>query len=310
MQKLISIIVPTYNRSHCVSDAICSVLAQSYLEWELIIVDDGSSDNTVAVVNKYSDPRIRYIRHSTNQGAIAAKSTGLDHARGEWIGILDSDDTLHPDALMLCMGVVKTYTTQSEEKVLGTVLCNCISSQDGSYTGKGIATNGTVSYEDFLCGRVHGEFWGIFSRNVLGSQRFDTRITGGFESTLWLKLYRDSTTYYIHQGLRNYTVAATDDQVSSIRNVISHAEKCAYGYGLLLSDHGSVITTHCPLRYTYLLKRKAFFEVISGNRGQGIHDSWRVLRMSKSIKDAVFFLAIGLLPSGLLTRLVVYWKDR
>lgn len=300
MQYLVSIIIPTYNRSHCVSNAIDSVLAQSYGEWEIVIVDDGSSDDTLAVIDNYSDPRIRCIRHPTNRGVIAAKSTGLDNVRGQWIGILDSDDTLYSDAIAQCMHVVETWNI--EDGALGTVIGNCISSQDTSYTGKGLTASGIVSYADFLCGRVHGEFWGVFSRDILGELRFDPQIIG-FESTLWLKLYRKSVTYYIHQGLRNYTVAESTDQLSSIDNMLARADKLAYGYGLLIAEHDFEMKSNCPERNSYLLRRKAFFERIAGHRWQGVKDSWRVLSSSKSFEDVGFFLAMLFVPSNILARL-------
>ena len=86
----VSVIIPTYNRSSVLSRAIDSVLRQSFKDFELIVVDDGSTDNTKELIEKYSD-QITYI-YQDNKGVSAARNKGLEHAKGEWIAFLDSDD--------------------------------------------------------------------------------------------------------------------------------------------------------------------------------------------------------------------------
>ncbi len=95
---LISIIMPVYNAERFVAEAIESVLAQTLTDWELIIVDDGSTDATPGVLKRYADPRILMIRQE-NKGEGSARNTGLDVARGSYIGFLDADDMYLPDAL-------------------------------------------------------------------------------------------------------------------------------------------------------------------------------------------------------------------
>ena len=94
----VSVVVPTYNRGDVISRAIESVLQQTYQDYELIIVDDGSTDDTSEVVGNFDDPRIEYM-YQQNQGANAARNKGIRHAKGEYISFLDSDDTLHPEHL-------------------------------------------------------------------------------------------------------------------------------------------------------------------------------------------------------------------
>ena len=94
----ITIITPTYNRAEYIGEAIASVLAQSYQDWELIIWDDGSTDNTPEVVASFSDPRIHYYQ-GNHQGAGAAYASAIVLSNTPYIGILDSDDYLHPNCL-------------------------------------------------------------------------------------------------------------------------------------------------------------------------------------------------------------------
>lgn len=98
---LISIIIPTYNRAAYIGRAIRSVQAQSVSDFEIIVVDDRSSDNTVEIVAALcaGDARLRWFQHPVNRGAQAARNTGIRAARGEWIAFLDSDDEWFPSSL-------------------------------------------------------------------------------------------------------------------------------------------------------------------------------------------------------------------
>lgn len=91
MQTEVSIIIPCYNHGRYLPDAVQSILAQTFCDWEAIIVDDGSTDETRAVSARFTDPRIRYI-HQQNQGLSAARNTGIRAATGRYISLLDADD--------------------------------------------------------------------------------------------------------------------------------------------------------------------------------------------------------------------------
>lgn len=93
-----SLIIPTHNRANLLPRAIDSVLAQTDGNWELIVVDDGSTDDTKTVVGRYTDPRIRYV-YQTNRELNGARNTGVRHVRGRYTGFLDDDDELLPDHL-------------------------------------------------------------------------------------------------------------------------------------------------------------------------------------------------------------------
>lgn len=95
----VSVIIPTYNRAHLIGRAIQSVLNQTYREFEIIVVDDGSTDNTEEVVKSFNDERLRYTRHEQNKGAAAARNTGIKIAGGDYIAFQDSDDEWLPGKL-------------------------------------------------------------------------------------------------------------------------------------------------------------------------------------------------------------------
>ena len=97
LYKKVSVIIPTYNRAHLVKDAVESVLNQTYQDFELIVIDDGSTDNTREVLAVYKD-KLTYI-YQENQGRSSARNHGIELAQGEYIAFLDSDDVWFPDKL-------------------------------------------------------------------------------------------------------------------------------------------------------------------------------------------------------------------
>ncbi len=98
IKDLVSVIIPTYNRASLIKRSIMSVLNQTYNNLELIIVDDGSTDNTEEIVKSIKDERIVYIKQP-NKGACAARNNGIDYAKGEYIAFQDSDDVWHINKL-------------------------------------------------------------------------------------------------------------------------------------------------------------------------------------------------------------------
>ena len=113
---LVSIIMPSWNTANFIAESIQSVLDQTYTNWELLIVDDCSTDNTDEIVASFHDDRIKYFHNEKNSGAALTRNKAMREARGEWIAFLDSDDLWTPDKLehqlkfMSDNGYVFSYT--------------------------------------------------------------------------------------------------------------------------------------------------------------------------------------------------------
>ncbi|MGL5665733.1 MAG: glycosyltransferase family 2 protein [Shewanella sp.] len=101
MIPTVSVVMPVYNVEAFVSKAISSVLAQSFTDFELIIVNDCATDNSLARCKQFCDIRIRIVQHAVNKGLAAARNTGIRHAIGRYVAFIDSDDLWHPDKLKL-----------------------------------------------------------------------------------------------------------------------------------------------------------------------------------------------------------------
>ena len=99
IQEKISVIIPTYNRGNLIGDSIKSVLNQTYENLEVIVVDDGSTDNTKEEIDKIEDERVKYIKLMKNSGGSNARNIGIQNANGKYISFQDSDDIYYPKKL-------------------------------------------------------------------------------------------------------------------------------------------------------------------------------------------------------------------
>lgn len=124
----VSVIIPTYNRANLVGRAIQSVLDQTFQDFELIVVDDASTDGTEKIVRSFNDKRIRYIRHMVNKGQGSARNTGIKNGNGEYIAFLDDDDERLTEYLNQMISYLK-----AKDRSIGLVYCpfNRIDSETG-----------------------------------------------------------------------------------------------------------------------------------------------------------------------------------
>lgn len=197
---MISIIMPTFNRSATLGRAIDSVLAQTYPDWDLIIVDDGSTDDTQEVLARYADARVKVVRHPDNRGVAAAKNTGFDEIDGEWFTFLDSDDEMAPDALAVMMECATRTGANA-------ITCNCLDTSTNAMSGSGPVEDGWLSAADAL--NCRGEHWGITRTELLGELRFDPRLTT-VGNTVWYQINSAARRYYVHKALRVYHTDGED----------------------------------------------------------------------------------------------------
>ncbi len=179
-KPLVSIIIPTFNRSKHLQRAIHSALNQTYENIEIIIIDDNSYDDTATVVKNFKDPRIHYYKNSENKGPTFTRNKGLSLSKGEYINFLDDDDILLPKKIELQIKKFK----ESEIENLGVVTCDVYYSQRDRSGIKRNRKKGYI-YKDLLkkyC--IHGthpllikrEFIKYFDLNLTSNQEYDLEI--------------------------------------------------------------------------------------------------------------------------------------
>ncbi len=177
MEEMVSIIIPAYNRGNVISRAIQSILRQTYVWYEIIVVDDGSTDNTEERVREIGDNRIRYIRLEQNQGASYARNEGIRRCLYDYIAFLDSDDEWMPDKLELQMDKMR----QSSENV-GLIYCRMRSGKEKE--------NICPSYDGPMDVPLEGNLFPLLLwRNIIGTpsilvKRVCLESIGGFNESL------------------------------------------------------------------------------------------------------------------------------
>lgn len=190
-----TIIIPTYNRAHTLRVPIDSILAQTCEDWELIIIDDGSTDGSRELVASYLDVRIRYIWQE-NQKESAARNQGIRLARGEWVCFQDSDDEYLLHHLETLQKAIKDHPNH---KILKSGL---IIYENGHEIAKS-STSSTSRYDSFPFG---GFTTATFHRSVLTKIQFDERFYMGEDLHFMLKVGRAFEIYVISEwtGINHY----------------------------------------------------------------------------------------------------------
>ena len=183
---LVSVIMPAYNAEPYIEKSIASVLAQTVHDWELIVVDDQSTDGTVRLVEMLAneDERIRLVRNERNMGAAATRNRGLELSRGLFVALLDSDDVWYPRKLEKQLQCI-----QSE----GAELCYCayaLVSEGGEKCCDDFLVSPQVSLESLLKKNDIGCSTVLLSRKAADKYRFDSQYYHE-DYALWLTMLRD-----------------------------------------------------------------------------------------------------------------------
>ena len=198
MSDLVSIIMPSYNTGRFISETIESVLAQSYSNWELIIVDDCSTDNTDEVIEDYiSDDRIKYIKNDKNSGAAISRNRALREAKGKWIAFLDSDDLWEAQKLEKQITFMENYKYRFS-------YTNYIEiDEDSIFNGKcvtgpkRITKHGMYNYCWMGCLTV------MYDAEAIGLVQIED-IKKNNDYAMWLKISKKSNFYLLYETLERY----------------------------------------------------------------------------------------------------------
>ena len=197
MNELVSIIMPSFNTGKFIKETIDSVINQTYRNWELIIIDDCSTDNTNEVVKKINDSRIIYLKNEVNSGAAVSRNKALREAKGRWIAFLDSDDLWNNDKLEKQINFMKknnyyfSYTDYIEIDENG-------NSNGRKVTGpKKITKTGMFNYCWLGCLTV------MYDSSKIGIIQIDD-IKKNNDYAMWLKVCKKANCYLLNEELAMY----------------------------------------------------------------------------------------------------------
>lgn len=222
-KDLVSVIIPTYNRAHLIKRSATSVLNQTYSNLELIIVDDGSTDNTEDVVKSIGDDRVIYIKQQ-NQGACTARNNGIDHAQGEFIAFQDSDDVWHEDKLEKQIKCLKET---------GADMVYCRVASEGEKISSKIHKRGFLGNKlPFgICPQTF-----LARRYVFEKEKFDANMPRYQDFEILLRLQTKNRIYCEDEAYVDYYVQ--NDSISQ------SGEKLLKAWNIILSKHTDFLSTY------------------------------------------------------------------
>lgn len=208
--QLVSIITPCFNSSKTITQTIYSILEQTYNNWELIIIDDCSTDVSCEIVQSYvnQDPRVKLIQLKKNSGAAAARNTGIEHAKGQLIAFLDSDDYWHPEKLEEQLKYFKKYDVD-------VVFSGYYRFNSSGIIGKVGVPKKIINFKDLLKGNCIGNLTGIY--NFKKHPEIRQRKVGAEDYLFWLEIFSKPNVKGIGgaEALAYYRVAENAQSLSS-----------------------------------------------------------------------------------------------
>jgi len=224
---LITVVLPTFNRANLISLCVDSVLLQTYQNWELIIVDDGSEDETATLIKRYTDARIRYI-YQENAERSATRNNGIEHAKGEWICFLDSDDEYQPEHLQELVKFIEVH------KPLPGLIATGLITREGQKTKHKAFLELQKNFLEEIGSKFLIPSQVCVHRSVLEKNRFDVRYRLWEDTHLWLRIAAKYPVYQmeeftaiqnIHdegtvvQGMKKIRLKEVEQYISAIQDL-------------------------------------------------------------------------------------------
>lgn len=280
----VSVIIPTGNRVEALARAVRSVLEQSYKDLEILVIDDGASDETAGVVANFHGAPIRYLRHGTRRGSAAARNTGIREAASEYVAFLDDDHEWYP------------------EKLMRQVQCIAASPVEvgGVYTGCFIIERSTGEIRDQLVPRARGDLHqALLGGNCIGSASsmlmrrscveeaggFDEGLASFYDYDLWLRAARHHRFEYVREPLLKYYVEGEECWITS--------DAFVRGLERMLKKYGESAAFRRKCAVYYLRLGVQFCEARQFNAGR--RALLRAVRLRPSAAEPYVYLILAVL---------------
>lgn len=281
----ISVIIPTYNREITIERSIKSVLNQTYQNWELIIIDDGSTDNTKNIINPYlNSKRIKYF-YKKNGGVATARNLGIKKSNGDYIAFLDSDDECLPKRLEIQLNEMKNLDSDFS-------ICN---SYDILENKKIITRNYSASFKFdinyFLKIRIpHSTSFFMINRDILKKISFDQSLSPMEDTDLIMEYLKEERILLVKYPLvRRYKTLFSDRLSSNYDLKIKGYKKMLIK---LRKNYYKLDIHHLKEQERFILYQLGLFELLRGNYFKGRNYFSRVLNRPNSPIRKISFLGL------------------
>lgn len=235
---MVTIIIPTYNRAWALEKALNSVLVQTYPDWECLVVDDFSTDNTKETIKTYcsKDNRFQYLLNESKKGANGARNTGIVHAKGDYVSFLDSDDEWHPEMLEK---QIKQYLKSDN---IGAVYSNLhLKTPDGNEKEFGIplGIHGNIYKETLAQGYLAPTSVLSAKRYLLNEVNlFDLTLPASQDDDICFKLAKKCEIAYIPEVMAYM-------HINSNNRISVNSQNVAMGWWMLWNKYESDVLNYC-----------------------------------------------------------------
>ncbi|MEK6276831.1 MAG: glycosyltransferase family 2 protein [Actinomycetota bacterium] len=316
-QPFFSVVVTTYDRARIVRRCVDSCLAQSFSDFEVVVVDDASTDDTVQVLNGIDDPRLGVVVHESNRGINPSRHTGVNNSRGEWIVVVDSDWELFPYTLERLRTIIQDLP-EGVRIVRGRLLWD-----DGRVSPASVPT-GPIGYEGHI--RRMEQDWSddvsCMHRSVFERTPYFSDRRGVIEALYELNLARVETGIFVDDVLgKEHTDAPNSwwrsvDASEVIPRLLREAPDMLWMVETTLDEHGAALVQHAPNSYREFLRMASTQAFLVGDRRKGRRYALAALRRKKLDPLAWVTLALGLLGphavarGSLAQRRLNRWRSR
>jgi hypothetical protein len=299
-----SVVVTTYNRERIVRRCVDSCLAQSFPDFEVVVVDDASGDETVAALEAYDDPRLRVVVHERNKGINPARHTGAVAARGEWVIVVDSDWELLPKALERLREVIAELP-QGVRVVRFRLLWD-----DGSVTPRFVPAEpfdyeGRIRWVEEEGGHDAGR---CIRAAVFTDTPYIADRRGAMEALFELDLAKAETTLCLDEVLGKEHSDAPNSWLRSVRasellpRLRTEAPDMLWMAETTLARHGEALREWGPRQYAALQRVAAVQAFLLGGRREGARHALRALRQRPQSGLVWVTLLLGLAGPGAVGR--------
>jgi glycosyltransferase involved in cell wall biosynthesis len=295
-QFYFSIVIGVFNRETIIKRCIDSCLDQIFPDFEIVVVDDGSTDKTLDILNQIHDPRLRIIKHSQNRGISPARNTGINNSKGKWIVGVDSDWALFPHSLQR----LYELTNSLDENIIavrarqiwdtGRVAPLFIPKEPIDYIGR-------IKWVDVEGG---SDVLPCYRRNVFDKVTFDPDRRGSLEMLYNLNMARQGLMLYVEDILcMQYSDAPNSTTRGNMKSRVNTLKKCApdtlWMYLESLRIHGSDLKEYGPKSYITLHRSIGLQYFYLGKKWMGLKST--LFYLSKRPYDLVtwFVMILGLL---------------
>lgn len=287
--------MPVFNRAGAVGQAIDSVLRQDFEDYEVIVVDDGSTDATGDVLAGYPQPRIQILRNDRNSGVARTRNRGVQAARGEWVVFLDSDNQLLPRAL----SVLQSETARCDQKV---AVVYGKSELVGVSSGPDVReTPGRWGFDQYIAAMKIDEALPVVRRSVLLNFPFEENLGTKREcgTLVWYAIARAGYEFvWTREVVQRYTLSA--DSLSGRKFLSAHPEEMVACNQKILERFGGDLLRANRKKFVTMQQKTSFYCLMANCRSCALRHAWTAVRFDPFNARSYFLLLL----CGLSVRVV------